>query len=159
MTLPVGAAAPDFALRDQHGAPVSLGALRGSPVVLVFFPFAFSGVCTGELQVLREQEPVLRAAGARLLAVSCDPVFALRRFADEEGLEFPLLSDFWPHGEVSRSFGVLVEEQGCPARSSYVLDGTGVVRWGVHNPMGEARDAGEYVAQVTALAGTDRSAK
>ncbi|MDV3296531.1 MAG: peroxiredoxin [Brachybacterium paraconglomeratum] len=159
MTLPLGADAPDFTLRDQHGAPVALSALQGSPVVLVFFPFAFSGVCTGELQALREQQPVLRAAGARLLAISCDPVFALRRFADEEALGFPLLSDFWPHGEVARAYGVLVEEHGCPARSSYVLDRSGVVRWSVHNPMGQARDAGEYVAQVTALRVPEDSAK
>jgi peroxiredoxin len=139
-----GAAAPAFTLRDQHGAPVSPLAEAG-PVVLVFFPFAFSGVCTGELRDLRARAEEFTAAGVGLYAISCDPMFALRVYADQEGITFPLLSDFWPHGDVARSYGVLDTERGCPARSTYVVAPTGAVAWAVHNPLGQAREVGAFL--------------
>jgi peroxiredoxin len=151
MSLRIGDPAPDFALRDQHGRRTTLGALRGRPVVVVFYPFAFSGVCTGELRELRDHGSRLTDAGAALLGVSCDPMFALRAFADQDGLELPLLSDFWPHGEVARAYGVFDDDHGCPTRSTFVVDGQGVLRWAVHNPMGEARSLDEYVRAVAAL--------
>jgi peroxiredoxin len=152
VSLSIGDAAPDFTLRDQHGRRRSLSALRGErSVVLVFFPFAFSGVCTGELRDLREQAHRIAGAGAELLAVSCDPMFALRVFADQDGLEFPLLSDFWPHGEVASSYGAFDSEHGCPTRSSFVIDADGLLRWSVHNAMGEARSVDDYVRSLEAL--------
>ena len=99
--LQVGDPAPDFTLTDTHGSPVSLADLRGTPVVLVFVPFAFSGVCTGELCELRDNIGVFEAAGTRLMVVSCDPMYSLRAWAEQEGYAFDLLSDFWPHGEVA----------------------------------------------------------
>ena len=143
--LPVGDAAPDFTLRDQHGQDVSLAALRGAPVLLVFFPWAFSRVCTGELATLRDVHRSVEDRGARLLAVSCDPVFSLRAFADAEGLTFSLLSDFWPHGAVSSAYGVLDADRGCPRRSSYLLDRGGVVRWFVHHRLSEARQVDAHL--------------
>lgn len=152
MPLEVGAVAPDFTLRDQHGRGVTLSASRGQRgVLLVFFPFAFSGVCTGELHQLRDNAARIAEAGAELLAVSCDPMFALRVQADRDGLEFPLLSDFWPHGEVAASYGVLDAERGCPTRSSFLIDRAGVLRWSLHNPMGEARDVTAAVQQIGTL--------
>lgn len=157
MTVPsVGDLAPDFTLRDQHGADVSLAELRGSPVVLLFYPFAFSRVCSGELRSIRDDHPALVREGVRLLAISCDPMFALRAFAEAERLTVPLLSDFWPHGEVARRYGVLDEERGCARRSTFVVDRDGAVRWNVHHAMPDARDLDELervLAELTGPAG------
>ena len=146
MRLRLGDAVPDFSLRDQHGQRWSLTAVRGAgPVLLVFFPFAFSGVCTGELRELREHQDRIARVGAQLLAVSCDPTFSLRVFADQDGLGFPLLSDFWPHGEVAKAYAAFDAQHGCPTRSSFVVDDHGLLRWSVHNPMGEARSLDAYL--------------
>jgi peroxiredoxin len=149
----VGDAAPDFELRDQHGTPVRLSGFRGrKKVVLVFYPLAFSGVCTGELTRLRDEfRDVAGDEGdVRLLAVSVDSMFALRAWSDQEKFWFPLLSDFWPHGEVAASYGVLDTERGCATRSTFVIDRAGRVQWRVHNPMGEARDVDAYLREVAA---------
>jgi mycoredoxin-dependent peroxiredoxin len=144
MTLEIGQQAPDFELRDQHGQRVRLASFRGSRAVTVmFYPFAFSGVCTGELCSVRDNLPTFESDDVQVLAVSCDPMFSLRAFAERDGLTFPLLSDFWPHGEVARAYGVLNEDRGCADRSTFIVDRTGVVRWTVHNQMPEARDLEE----------------
>lgn len=148
----VGAAAPDFTLRDHHGEEVRLGAFRGvSPVLLVFYPFAFTGVCTGELAALRDGHRALTEHGAELLALSCDSMFALRVFAENERLPFRLLSDFWPHGEVARAYGVFDAERGCAVRGSFLIDQTGIVRWQVVNPLPEARDIADHLAALRDL--------
>jgi peroxiredoxin len=116
----------------------------------VFFPFAFTGVCSGELRDLRDHADRLAETGAEVLAVSCDTMFTLRVLAEQESLELPLLSDFWPHGEVASAYGVLDTERGCPTRSTFVIDRDGVVRWAVHNAMGEARDIGDLVRELGA---------
>ncbi len=149
MSLRIGDPAPGFTLRDQHGRRTSLADFRGrQPVVVVFFPFAFSGVCTGELRELRDHGSRLTDAGAALLTVSCDPMFALRVFADQDRLEMPLLSDFWPHGQVARAYGAFDADHGCPTRSTFVVDTDGVLSWQVHNAMGEARSLDDYVRAV-----------
>ena len=94
-------------------------------MALVFYPYAFSGVCTGEMAGIRDRLAELMTFGSEVLAVSCDPVYSLRAFADADGLNFPLLSDFWPHGEVSRAYDVFNEAKGSPRRSSYVVDRDG----------------------------------
>lgn len=153
MPLSPGATAPEFRLTDQHGSTVSLSDFAGErAVVLVFFPFAFSGVCTSELGALQESLPRLASEGAAVLAVSCDPVFALRTFADRDGLEFPILSDFWPHGAVASAYGVHDADRGCPTRSTFVVDRWGTICWSVHNALPDARDVGEYVRVVGSLA-------
>ena len=141
----VGAEAPDFQLKNQHGEVVRLSDFRGRKhVVLLFYPFAFTGVCTGELCALREDLPTFVNDDVQLLAVSNDSPFALRVFAEQEGLQYPLLSDFWPHGEVSRRYGVFDEERGCALRGTFIIDKSGVVRWTVVNDLPDARDPEEY---------------
>ena len=151
--LAVGTPAPDFLLRDQFGQDVSLSSYRGrKAVVIVFYPYAFSGVCTGEMAAIRDRLAEFMTFDTEVLAISCDPVYALRAFADQDGLNFPLLSDFWPHGEVTRAYGVFDEKKGCPERSSYVIDREGIVRWAVHNAKPEGRDLDEHLKQLHALA-------
>ena len=151
--LAIGGPAPDFTLRDQFGQDVTLSSYRGhKAVALLFYPYAFSGVCTGEMAAIRDRLDEFMTFDTEVFGLSCDPMFALRAFADQDGLNFPLLSDFWPHGEVSRAYGVLDEERGCPLRSSYVVDREGRVRWAVHNATAHARDLDEHLAQLQALA-------
>jgi peroxiredoxin len=118
----------------------------------MFYPFAFSRVCTGELCAVRDQLPQWESDQVQLLAVSCDMMFALRAFAEHDGLTFPLLSDFWPHGKVASAYGVFNESTGAANRSTFILDRAGTVRRTVHNEMPEARDLSE---QLRVLAGLD----
>ena len=153
MGLSIGDEAPDFELRDQHGKPVRLSSFRGEKaVVVMFYPFAFSRVCTGELCEVRDHLPQWESDDVQLLAVSCDMMFSLRAFAEHDGLTFPLLSDFWPHGEVASAYGVFNESTGAANRSTFIIDRAGTVHWTVHNEMPRARDLSE---QVRVLAGLD----
>ena len=152
MAVEVGQHALDFALRDQHGATVSLSSYQGhKAVVVMFYPFAFSRVCTGELRGVLEHLPTFVSDDVQVLAVSCDPMFTLRAFAEQEGLTFPLLSDFWPHGEVARAYGVLDPERGCAGRSTFLVDRTGTLRWTVHSATADARDLADQAAAVARL--------
>ena len=151
MTPAVGHRAPDVTLTDTHGTPVRLPELRGTPVVLVFFPFAFSGVCTEELCELRDNLEMFTTAGVRLLAVSCDPVHTLRAWGEHEGYSFDLLSDFWPHGAAATAFGVFDDERGRAQRGSFLLDADGVVRWVVHSPPGQPRSLHGYREAIARL--------
>lgn len=151
MSLDIASPAPTFVLPDQHGTDFSLADLRGKKaLLLVFYPFAFSGVCTGELTGFRDHLEKFETQHTTLATVSCDPMFSLRAYADADALFFPLLSDFWPHGEVSRTYDVFDEAKGCSTRSSYVIDAEGMVRWAVHSPMGVARDLHEQARALTA---------
>ena len=145
MTIEIGQEAPDFTLKNQHGEVVSLSSFRGEKsVVLMFFPFAFSGVCTGELCEIRDNLPDLTADDVEVLAVSCDHFFSNRAFADRDGYTFSILSDFWPHGEVSKAYGTFNDGAGAPNRGTYIIDTAGVVRWKVENGIPDARDLVEY---------------
>ena len=153
MGLSIGDEAPDFELRDQHGQPVRLSSFRGhKAVVVMFYPFAFSRVCTGELCEVRDSLPQWESDDVQLLAISCDMMFSLRAFAEHDGLTFPLLSDFWPHGAVASAYGVFNEATGAANRSTFIIDRAGTVRWTVHNEMPRARDLSE---QTSVLAGLD----
>ena len=152
MTLTIGQIAPDFELVNQHGEKVSLVSFKGEKnVVVLFYPFAFSGICTGELCALRDDLSAFQNESVQLLAISCDPVFSQRAFADHEGYKFPLLSDFWPHGEVSKTYGVFDEERGRATRGTFVIDKAGIVRWQVINRAGDARNVGDYKTAIAAL--------
>ena len=150
----VGEQAPDFTLVDQHGESVTLSQFRGSKnVVLLFFPYAFSGTCTGELCVIRDRLPTFDNDDTVTLAVSIDHRFALRAFADREGYTFHLLADFLPRGEVAKAYGVYVEDKGAAKRGTFIIDKAGTVRWSVIHGIGEARDADEYEKALAELAG------
>ena len=152
MAIEVGTEAPDFELKNQHGELVKLSDFRGEKnVVVVFYPFAFTGVCTGELCSLEKELPQFQNGDVQILAVSNDSPFTLRVFAEREGLEYPLLSDFWPHGAASRAYGVFDEEKGCAVRGTFVVDKEGIVRWSVVNGLPDARDQKEYLAALAAL--------
>ncbi|HZB29418.1 MAG TPA: peroxiredoxin [Streptosporangiaceae bacterium] len=144
MAVEVGDSAPDFELTDQHGAPVKLSDFRGKKVVLVFYPLAFSGVCQGELCEIRDELPSFGDNQAQVLTVSVDSMFSHRAWAEQQGYEFPLLSDFWPHGRVSREYGVFDEAKGIATRGTFIIDPEGIVRWKVVNAIPDARDLDEY---------------
>lgn len=148
MVLQIGDTAPDFTLADQHGTSTSLSAQVG-PVLVVFFPAAFTPVCHDELRALREI-----AVRAQVLAVSCDSIFVLRALADAEGIDFPLLSDFWPHGEVARAYGALDDRSGTARRLSFLVDAQGRIaaRW--ESGAAQARDAHDYARALDDLAGS-----
>ena len=141
----LGQTAPDFTTRNQHGQEITRASLLGAPAVLVFYPWAFSGICTGELCALRDDLAQFTAVEARVLAISCDPMFALRAFAEAEGLTFDLLTDHWPHGRIAQSFGVFDPEWGVARRGSFVLDADGRVSWSVVTGIGEARSIAEHL--------------
>lgn len=157
--LAVGTPAPDFTLKDQNGVDITLSSLRssesgaGKNVLLVFYPFAFSGICTGELHEIRDDLGSFVGEDVQVLAISCDPMFSLRGWADLEGYFFPLLSDFWPHGEVARAYGVFHEPGGMPTRGTFLIDTEGVVRWTLINPPGEGRDFTGYRVALEELRG------
>lgn len=152
---PVGEPAPSFTLKDQHGQEVSLSALTsdggGRAVLLVFYPFAFSGTCTGELCEIRDDLSSFANDDVQVVGISCDPGHALRAFADAEGYAFPLLSDFWPHGDTAKAYGVFMPGLGFAARGSFLVDAAGVLRWSLVQGPGEARDPQAYRDAVAAL--------
>jgi mycoredoxin-dependent peroxiredoxin len=151
--LAVGTPAPDFTLRDQFGQDVTLSSFRGlKAVALVFFPWAFSNVCTGEMNGIRDRLDEFLTFDTEVIAISTDPTYSLRVFADRDGLNFPLLSDFWPHGAIATAYGVFDRELGVARRSSFTVDKEGIVRWSVHNELPDGRDLGDHLAQLHHLA-------
>jgi mycoredoxin-dependent peroxiredoxin len=148
----IGATAPDFTLKDQYGQDVSLAGFRGDKaVVVVFFPFAFSGICTGELCEIRDDLGAFANDDVQVLAMSCDHMFTQRAYADAQGYFFPVLSDFWPHGQVAQDYGVFVPDGGFATRGTFLIDRDGVVRWSLVNGPGEKRDFGGYHAALKEL--------
>jgi len=149
----VGEQAPDFTLVNQFGEPVRLADFRGRNVVLVFYPFAFSGICTGELCEIRDNLAVFEHSDAEVLAVSVDSKFALRAYAGQEGYGFNLLADFWPHGSVAQAYGVFNDRAGFALRGTFLVDKAGAVQFAEVNGPGEARDQDGWRKAVAALVG------
>jgi mycoredoxin-dependent peroxiredoxin len=128
MSVQVGDQAPDFELPSSTGGSVKLSSFRGDKhVALVFYPFTFTGVCQGELCEIRDDLRSFEDAAVQVLALSCDSVHSQRRWAEEEGFGFPVLSDFWPHGEVAKAYGVFNDALGCANRHTFVIDTGGTV--------------------------------
>ncbi|GAA2181538.1 peroxiredoxin [Leucobacter tardus] len=145
MVIAPGTQAPEFTLSDQHGTELTLSDLvADGPVALVFFPFAFSGICQGELCELRDNISLFEDAQVRLVGISIDSVFTLKAWADQEGFEFSLLSDFWPHGAVAEQYGVFIEEAGIATRATVLIGRDGAVAASFATAPGEARDLGAY---------------
>lgn len=145
MAVDVGEQAPEFELKDQHGTPVRLSDFQGRKhVVLVFYPLAFSGVCSGEMCAMRDSFPEVNRDDVELLTVSVDSGFTLRAWDDAQHFNFRMLSDFWPHGAVARSYGVFDDNMGVATRGTFIIDKTGAVRWKVVNPIPQAREIADY---------------
>jgi len=143
VALEAGSPAPRFALANQFGETVESESLTGGSVI-VFFPFAFSRVCTDEMGQLRDNLALFDAAGVTLVAISVDHKYTLRAFADANDISFDLLADFWPHGAVTRAYDAFDGVNGYAERISYVLDGAGTVRAVVSSPHGQGRPIADY---------------
>ena len=152
-TLDIGQLAPDFTLKDPAGADITLSSFRGDKsVVVVFYPFTFTGVCEGELCALRDDISQFVAQGVQVLAISCDSRHSQRIWSEQQGYTFPVLSDFWPHGAVSRSYGVFNEDLGCAMRATFVIDKAGkIVDTFATANLGTAREKAAYEAALAKL--------
>ena len=145
MTLDVGTKAPDFTLLNQNREPVSLDDLRGTKAALVFIPFAFTRTCESELCQIRDEYSVFVDAEARVVAITCNTLHANRVWSEQQGFQFDILSDFWPHGAVSRLYDTFNEGFGYAERTTYFLDPSGVITGVTHSEnLGEARDFDAY---------------
>ncbi|MGH3768614.1 MAG: peroxiredoxin [Pseudonocardiaceae bacterium] len=150
MPLEVGDQAPDFTLKDQNNQEWTLSGLRGErDVLVVFYPLAFSGICTGELDQLRED--LAEFADVQVLGVSVDSVYTLKAWSDQRGYDFPLLSDFWPHGTVAQDYGVFNDKAGVANRGTFLVDTDGIVQFAEMNGPGEARDQTVWKQALAAL--------
>ena len=153
MSPEVGTEAPDFTLKDQNNQQVALSSFRGDRnVLVVFYPFAFSGICTSELSSVRDDLASFQNGDVQILAVSVDHPFALKAWSDTQGYEFPLLADFWPHGQVAQAYGVFNEGAGFALRGTFLVGKSGTVQFAEVNGPGEARDQDSWKKAVAALA-------
>jgi peroxiredoxin (alkyl hydroperoxide reductase subunit C) len=147
-----GDPAPDFALRDQNNEEVSLASFRGSKaVLLVFYPFAFTGICTNELGRVRDELDTFQNDDVQVLTISCDSPYAHKIFSQREGFDFPLLADFWPHGAVAQAYGVFNDKVGVANRGTFLIDRDGTVRFAECNRIGEGRDPAAWQAAIKSL--------
>ena len=145
MSVEVGDVAPDFQLQDQNRQPVRLSSFRGRKnVVIVFYPLAFTSTCQGEMCAIRDSIADFDSDDVQTLAISVDSSATHKRWAEEQGYTFPLLADFWPHGEVARSYGVFDETFGIATRGTFIVDKEGKVAYKVVNAIPDARDLNEY---------------
>jgi peroxiredoxin len=131
-----GTAGPDFTLLDGQGKPVRLSGYRGKNVVLAFYPADWTPVCSSELALFQETLSEIRGYNAELLALSCDSHHSHRAWAERTNLTMPLLSDFWPHGQTAREYGVFRDREGTSDRALFILDHVGVVHevWVAEDP-------------------------
>lgn len=153
MVLAAGHAAPDFTLSDQYGAEIVLSELlQDGPVVLVFVPFAFSRICTMEFGELSGHLSLFEECSVRLLGVTVDSEWTLRAWSDQDRFDFPILSDFWPHGEVARAYDAFIERTGAAARATVVIAQDGRIAASFVSDPGEARSLEAYREALSALA-------
>src|SRR5438132_10833344 len=148
----VGDEAPDFALRDQNNEVVTLSSFRGSKAVLIiFYPLAFTGICTGELCAVRDDLSTFQNDDVQVMTISVDSTYSHKIFSEKEGYEFPLLSDFWPHGAVAQAYGVFNETTGFSNRGTFLVDGDGIVRFRELNGPGDGRNPDDWRKAIEAL--------
>jgi peroxiredoxin len=152
MAVEIGQPAPDFALKNPAGETVTLASFGGAPLLLVFYPFTFTGVCEGELCRIRDDYSQFEAAGVQVAAVSCDSRHAQRVWAEQQGYQFPFLSDFWPHGDAAKAYGIFNDQLGCAMRSSFLIaaDGVLVDQFGT-DELGTPREAERYTEALAKL--------
>ena len=141
----VGSPAPLFELPDQDKNPVSLESLRGKKTLLVFIPFPFTGICDDEACAIRDGLAGLNEFDANVAVITAHAFNTTKKWADENGFEFPVLSDYWPHGAVAQAYGCFNEDMGCANRYTFVLDADGVVREVINTEaLGTAREFASY---------------
>jgi peroxiredoxin len=146
----VGSEAPDFTARDENGEEFKLSSQRGHNVVLVFYPLAFSGICTKELHDISSAADRYEAAGADVVGISVDSPFALKAFKRDEDIKAKLVSDFHPKGAIASQYGAYIEEAGIATRATFVIDKDGKVAHKVVTHPGKARDQDEYLEALAA---------
>jgi mycoredoxin-dependent peroxiredoxin len=152
MGLSTGSPAPGFTLKDQHNQEVSLADFHGrKAVLLVFYPLAFSGTCQGELTEVKDNLGTYANDDVQILTVSVDSTWAHRVWAEREGFDFPLLSDFWPHGAVASAYGVFNETAGFANRGTFLIDRDGVIRFAEMLGPGESRNQDTWREALAAL--------
>jgi len=150
--LPIGGQAPDFSLRDQNNEVVTLSDFRGDrAVLLVFYPWAFTNICTGELGQIRERLDEFANDSVQVMSISIDSSYAHKVFAQREDLQFPLLADFWPHGAVAQAYGVFNSEAGASNRGTFLIDRNGIIRFSEVNEIGVGRDPERWIQEIKAL--------
>jgi mycoredoxin-dependent peroxiredoxin len=148
----VGDEAPDFTLRDQNNEEATLSSFRGSKAVLVvFYPLAFTNICTGELCKVRDNLTTFQNDDVQVVTISVDSPYSNKIFSEREGYEFPMLSDFWPHGAVAQDYGVFNEKAGFANRGTFLVDRAGVVRFAELKDPGDGRDPAVWEAAIKAL--------
>ncbi len=141
----VGDRAPDFMLHDQNNEEFTLSSLRGSrAVLLIFYPLAFTGICTGELSAVAADLAAYQNDDVQTVAISVDSAYSQKIYSQREGYDFPLLSDFWPHGGVAQQYGVFNEVTGFANRGTFLIDTDGTVRFAEMNRPGEGRNAQDW---------------
>ena len=153
MGVEIGQEAPDFELKGHGADKKKLSDYRGEQAVaLVFYPFTFTGVCQGELCQLRDDFSEFEQAGVQVMAISCDTAPAQKKWAEDQGFNFPVLSDFWPHGEVAKAYGVFNDAIGAASRATFLIGKDGVVVDTFESPdLGTAREKSRYQEAIAKL--------
>ena len=152
MPLAVGSSAPDFALKDQNNQVVRLRDFHDrKAVLLVFYPLTFTGTCQGELTEIRDNLGRYANDEVQVVAVSVDSVYSHKIWSLQEGFEFPLLADFWPHGEVALRYEVFNETAGFANRGTFLIDRDGVIRFAEEGGPGSARDQQAWQEAIATL--------
>ncbi|KFU75663.1 Peroxiredoxin [Amycolatopsis lurida] len=155
MNIEIGSRAPDFTLNSNHLKPVTLSSFAGDKnVLLVYYPRAFTPICRGELCQLRDEVEIYHKYDVQVIGVSVDSPFCLKAWADTQGYPFPLLSDFWPHGEVAETYGSFDDALGVARRGTFLIDTEGIIRFAKVQEEDVARDQSEWKSQVASMLGS-----
>lgn len=152
MTTAIGQPAPAFELPDQNGDLTSLASFSGSTTLVVFMPFPFTGICDGEVCAIRDDAGALQDLDAQVVVITCHARPTNARWAAEHNIDFPVLSDFWPHGAVASAYGAFNEKLGVAHRSSFVIDADGTLRDIIaSDSLGTAREHDAYAEALAAV--------
>ena len=157
--LPADTQAPPFTLNSNPGQSFALSDFRGRPVVLVFYPADWSPVCGDQIALYNEMREEFATYGAQVLGISVDSVWCHKAFAEARRIQFPLLADFEPKGEVSRSYGAYDSSDGTSTRALFVIDGNGVIRWSYLSPIDVNPGADGIFAELDQLVAGDESTR
>jgi peroxiredoxin (alkyl hydroperoxide reductase subunit C) len=150
MPLEIGTRAPGFSLLNQNRQPVALDDLMGAKSVIVFIPFAFTRTCESELCQIRDEYSLFNEAAARVIAITCNTFHSNKVWSEQQSFQFDILSDWWPHGAVSREYDTFNEDFGYAERTTYFLDEDGVIADVTHSEnLGERRDFDAYRSALT----------